>query len=145
VIVEQRVRYAIYQQTAATGQVPGFQAVASACGLDSEDVSAACRALAEAHVLILRSDASALWAAPPFSAVPTPFRVHAGGRVYYAPCAWDAFGIPAALKTDASIDAWCPASGQKLAVGVSDRAAYGDGIIHLEVPARHFWDDIVYT
>jgi len=145
VIVEQRVRYAIYEQTAATGQVPGFQAVASACGLDVEDVAAACRALAEAHILILRPDASALWAAPPFSAVPTAFRVHADGRVYYAPCAWDAFGIPAALKTDASIDARCPVSGEQLAVGVSDSAAYGDGIIHLEVPARHFWNDIVYT
>jgi hypothetical protein len=145
VIVEQRVRYAIYQYTAATGHVPTFQAVASACGLDVPDVVAACRALAEAHVVILGADATDLWAVPPFSSVPTAFPVHADGRVYYAPCAWDAFGIPAALKADASIAARCPASGHELAVGVSANAAYGHGTIHLEVPARHFWDDIVYT
>ena len=142
---EQRVRYAIYQHTAATGQVPTFQDLAATCGLDVPDVAAACRALAEAHVVILGRGGTDLWAAPPFSAVPTAFRVHAKSRAYYAPCAWDAFGIPAALKADASIAARCPVSGEELTVGVADDVTYGNGIIHLEVPARHFWDDIVYT
>jgi hypothetical protein len=30
----------------------------------------------------------------PFSAVETPHRVEAGGRSWFANCAWDALGIP---------------------------------------------------
>ena len=64
---------------------------------------------------------------------------------WYAPCAWDAFGIPAALKRDAAIDARCAWSGEPIACGVEGGAAYGDGVIHLLVPAARFWDDIAYT
>ena len=42
--------------------------------------------------------------ANPFSAVPTAFRVSAAGRWWYANCAWDAFGICAALHADGRIE-----------------------------------------
>jgi alkylmercury lyase-like protein len=135
----------IYEHTARTGHVPTMEETASASRLGVNDVRAACHALADAHVLILRSDRQQLWAAPPFSAVPTPFRVLADGRSFYAPCAWDAFGIPAALNEDVAIEARCAWSTEVLRVGVRNGESYGDALIHLEVPARHFWDDIIYT
>ena len=45
--------------------------------------------LHDAHALVL-DEAGAIRMANPFSAVPTPYRVHACGRVWYANCAWDA-------------------------------------------------------
>ena len=46
--------------------------------------------------------------ANPFSAVPTPYRVQADGRSWFANCAWDAFGICAALHVDGRIETVVP-------------------------------------
>ena len=139
------VRQTIYTHTVATGRVPTMTEVAERSGLSEADVRASCKLLAEGHVVVLRPDGRELWSAPPFSAVPSSFRVRAGIVSWFAPCAWDAFGIPAALKKDAEIDARCAWSGESLPAGVKQSVAYGRGVIHLEVPARHFWDDIIYT
>src|SRR5215470_14833343 len=79
---------------------------------DRADVLAGWRALEAAHALVL--DGDALRMAHPFSAVPTPHRVRAQGRWWYANCAWDAFGIPAALDCDGEIQTTCPDCGDAL-------------------------------
>jgi DNA-binding transcriptional MocR family regulator len=139
------IRLALYHAIAQGGEVPTVAEIAVTLGLDEADVAAAYHALAEAHVIVLRPGSSEVAWVPPFSAVPTPFRVTAGAVSWYAPCAWDAFGIPAALHRDAVIDARCAWSGAAIPCGVANREAYGDGVIHLLVPAAHFWDDIAYT
>ena len=45
--------------------------------------------------------------ANPFSAVPTAYRVLARDRWWYANCAWDAFGVCAALHADGRIETSC--------------------------------------
>jgi Alkylmercury lyase len=138
------VRVAIYDEVVA-GRDPSAAAIARPVGLDPAVVGEAFRALADAHVIVLRPATTEIAWAPPFSVIPTPFRVHAGDSSWYAPCAWDAFGIPAALKRDADIDAQCAWSGEPIPCGVANGEAYGNGVIHLLVPASHFWDDIAYT
>jgi Alkylmercury lyase len=82
----------------------------------------------------------------PFSAVPTAYRVHARGRWWYANCAWDAFGICAALHSDGRIETSCPDCGEPLAVTVCDERPDDEGLLfHCLVPAAHWWDDIVFT
>jgi alkylmercury lyase-like protein len=84
--------------------------------------------------------------ANPFSAVPTAYRVLADGRWWYANCAWDAFGILAALDVDGLIESSCPDCGEAYAVEVANRRADADGFLfHCLVPAAHWWDDIVFT
>jgi hypothetical protein len=141
----QEVRGAIYAAIVRSGQAPAPVDLAPAVGLRVDEVADAYRALADAHVIVLRNDTVEIAWAPPFSVVPTPFRSRAGSMSWYAPCAWDAFGIPAALKQDASIDARCAWSDEPIGCGVAGGRAYGEGVIHLLVPAAHFWDDIGYT
>jgi DNA-binding transcriptional MocR family regulator len=139
------MRVAIYDAVVRSGRAPNPAQLAAILGLSEEDVAAAYRALADAHVIVLRPGTLEIAWAPPFSLMPTGFQAAAGGMSWYAPCAWDAFGIPAALHRDAAIDARCAWSGETIACGVADGRAYGDGVIHLLVPAAHFWDDIAYT
>lgn len=139
------VRLAIYRTVEATGQAPSAADVARTHNLDVSAVEHAYRALADAHVIVLEPGAATIRWAPPFALVPTPFRVRAGRSSWHAPCAWDAFGIPAALDADARIDAACAWSGEPILCGVEHERAYGTGVIHLLVPAAHFWDDIGYT
>jgi hypothetical protein len=103
-----------------------------------EDVLDAWRRLHDEHALVLDGDAIRM--ANPFSAIPTPYRVLAGGRWWYGNCAWDAFGICAALDVDGRIEF------RGLAVGVRDEKPDDESLVfHCLVPAAHWWDDIVYT
>lgn len=89
---------------------------------------------------------TAIRMANPFSAVPTAYRVLAGGRWWYANCAWDGFGICAALHSDGTIESSCPDCGEPLTVHVRDDQPDTDTLLfHCLVPAQHWWDDIVFT
>ena len=139
------VRLAIYASILQRGAAPAVADVASAHHLEARSVEEAYQALARSHVIVLQAGTLDIWSAPPFSAVPTAFRTSSGRSSWYAPCAWDAFGIAAALASDARIEARCAWSGEPIPCGVADGRAYGNGVIHLLVPAAHFWDDIVFT
>ena len=114
--------------------------------LGGDDVVAGWRRLHEEHALVLDPATDEILMAHPFSAVPTPYRVQADGRSWYANCAWDAFGICAALHTDGTIETSCSDCGGSLTVEVRDEQSSDDSLLfHCLVPARHWWDDIVFT
>jgi len=78
--------------------------------------------------------------------VPTAYRVQAGGRWWYANCAWDAFGICAALHTDGRIEMSCPDCGEALTVEVREQRPDVESLLfHCLVPAARWWEDIVFT
>jgi hypothetical protein len=132
------VRRAIYAALVRSERPPEPADLALEMAVDQQVIADIYHALADAHVIVLRPGTVKIAWAPPFSAVPTPFRAMAGPMSWHAP-------IPAALKGDAVIDARCAWSGGRIACGVEGGAAYGSGVIHLLVPAAHFWDDIAYT
>jgi hypothetical protein len=78
--------------------------------------------------------------------VPTPHVVEADGRTYFANCAWDALGVPAALHRPGIVHSRCAQSGEPLdlAVGLEGPGA-SDWLFHCPVPAARWWDDIVFT
>jgi hypothetical protein len=96
-------------------------------------------------VIVLQPGTTRILWAPPFSVVPTSFRVGAGEFSWYAPCAWDSFGVLASLSQDGFIDARCAYTGELVPCGVEGGRSFGQGVIHLLVPAAHFWDDIFFT
>jgi len=113
---------------------------------DPVEVVAAWRRLHDAHALVLDAGADELRMANPFSAVPTAYRVRAGGRWWYANCAWDAIGICAALRVDGRIETTCPDCGEPIAVEVRDERPDDESLLfHCLVPAREWWNDIVFT
>jgi len=111
-----------------------------------DEVVAGWRRLHDAHALVLNPATDELRMANPFSAIPTAFRVRARDRWWYGNCAWDAFGICAALHADGRIETSCPDCGERLAVDVrGERPDDASLLFHCLVPARHWWDDIVFT
>ncbi len=104
------------------------------------------RELHRAHALVLNPQTDEIRMANPFSAVPTVHRVQAAGRWWYANCAWDALGICAALDVDGHIETSCPDCGEEIALEVRDRTVDDERVLfHCLVPARQWWDDIVFT
>jgi hypothetical protein len=102
--------------------------------------------LAAGKVLILASNDGQIWAANPFCAVPSGFRVEIADRKYWGICIWDAFGIAAALGRDAVISATCGDCGVPMRFEIRNgQLAAGEGIVHFGVPAHHWWDNIGFT
>src|ERR1051326_679532 len=114
------VRVHVFEKAAATGQVPQPRTISQALGRSEADVRAALHALAAAKVLILAPNDGNIWAANPFCAVPSGFRVRPGGKRYWAICIWDALGIAAALDADAVITALCGDCGDEMTLEVRD-------------------------
>jgi hypothetical protein len=84
--------------------------------------------------------------APPFSGIETPFKVRCNGRTFYANCAWDAYGVLAALQNDGNVDAWDAYSNEPISLLMQDGQPMLENIaVHFAVPAAHWWDDIIYT
>ena len=104
------------------------------------------RRLHDEHALVLEPDGSAIRMLSPFSGVPTPYRVEAGGRSWFGNCVWDALGIPAALGVDGHVSATCLDCGDTLEVDVvAGRPEPDDLVAHFLLPAERWWDDIVFT
>jgi hypothetical protein len=113
---------------------------------DTDDVLAGWRRLHDAHALVLDPGTDELRMLNPFATAPTAYRVRAGGRWWYANCAWDALGICAALHADGVVETSCADCGDPLRVAVRDERPDDTSLLfHCLVPAAHWWDDIVFT
>ncbi|MBM3821233.1 MAG: hypothetical protein FJW14_19755 [Acidimicrobiia bacterium] len=142
----QQVRLHVFGEAAATGRVPQRGQIAAALRAPETAVQEALRELASGKAIILAPHDGDIWAANPFCAVPSPFRVAARGTRYAAICIWDALGIPAALGADATIHAACGDCGAPMTLEVvGDRLASAEGVVHFAVPALRWWDNIGFT
>ncbi len=141
------VKLKIYATIAETTEPPDAAAVAVALGASLEEVSAAFQRLYQKRLLVLEPGIpTRIRMAPPFSGIETTHLVKAGGKAYYANCAWDAFGVAAALHQDAEIESSCPDCGEPMLFHVRDgKPAPQNCAVHFAVPAALWWRDIVYT
>ena len=141
------IRNHLYASFAQRGNAATPVDAAEALGLAEEDVADAYRRLDDAHALVLEPGTTRIRMLNPFSAVETQHRVEAGGRSWFANCAWDALGIPGALHIDGGVNSRCPDCGEQLELEVRDgELVRGAGLlVHFIVPARHWWDDIAFT
>ena len=142
-----RIRNHVYSTFLREGRAQTTAETAAALALGEDEVAAAYRRLHDAHALVLRPGTTDLLMLNPFSAVETPHRVEAGGRSWFANCAWDALGIPAALHADATVRSECPDCGEPLELEVRDGKLVrgAELLVHFVVPARRWWDDIGFT
>ena len=141
---DSQVRFAIYQSF-AEGVVPSAASVAAQVRIPQTTVHESYRRLHEARAIVLDGEKQ-LWMAPPFAARPTPFRVVSGEKTWFAPCAWDAFGIVNLIGCDAESTTACPDCQEPIVHRVvQHRLIDAHGVVHFAVPAARWWDNIGYT
>ena len=139
------VRLFVYQFFIEHDRPPSVDEAASALGIAVERAREAYASLHRRHALFLQPGTLDVRMAHPFSARPTPFRVHIGAHAYYANCAWDMLGIPAALHADARIDAVYSDTGETASVSVVNGAVHGAGAVYFSLPFRQWYDDLIFT
>jgi hypothetical protein len=139
------LRNATYRCFAELGRAPTPADVAATSGVAEEDVRSGWRRLHDGHALVL-DDAGEIRMANPFAAQPTDFKVEAAGRSWFANCAWDAFGIGAALHVDSRFETHCPDCGERIPIRIHEgRPDDQTPIFHVLVPAARWWTDIGFT
>ncbi len=135
-------RNLVYARFVELGRVPRFEEL----GVEPEEGKELLRRLHDAHALVLERGTNEIRMLSPFSSVPSAYRVTAGDRTWFANCAWDAFGVCAALGVDGHISAACADCAEPIEIDVHGRAAQPDEhLFHVLVPAARWWDDIVFT
>ena len=140
------LRNLTYARFAELGRAPTAAEMAASSRRSRAEVMAGWRRLHADHALVLDQVTGEIIMANPFSAVPTGYRVEAAGRWWYGNCAWDAFGICAALHADGRIETSCPDCGHPLRIAVRDQRPDDPSLLfHCLVPAARWWDDIVFT
>lgn len=141
-----RLRNVTYRLFVELGRAPTADEVAAGGGVSPIEVVEGWRRLHQQHALVLDETRAAVLMANPFSAVPTRYRVEAGDRSWWANCAWDAFGVCDVLGGDGRIETVCLDCDAPLVTQV--RRTEPDDVeqvFHCLVPARQWWDDIVFT
>ena len=140
------LRNQTYRLFVDLGRAPSVEETAVEAGLTTDETGAGWRRLHDAHALVLYPGSTEIRMANPFAAQPTPYRVTASRRSWYANCAWDAFGICAALDVDGRIETICSDCDDEIVVEVVNRRPDSEMVVfHCLVPAARWWDDIVFS
>ncbi len=143
---DKEIRRVIFDTLMRTGKAPLAAEVASILGVPHDIAHESLQRLADAHMLLLQRASGEILMGGPFSAVPTAFQVESGGVSYWGNCIWDALGIPAMLHQDAEITTACGDCGERMQLRIEGgNLAPAEGIIHFAIPARRWWDNLVYT
>ena len=143
---ELAIRHFVYRHFVEQARPPTVAESAEAFNISENLAGDMYRRLHEGHFLFLEDGMPTIRMANPFSAVPTSFQVRAAGQTYFANCAWDMLGIPAAMGADAEIEARCADCGQlhRLALRGGRLQAMG-GLVHFLLPFTSWYDDLVFT
>lgn len=135
----------VYASLIERAVVPSLDQIAGAVGGDRSSIA---RLIREAKIgkTLLLDDTDAIWMAGPFSARPTTYHVQTDDRKWFANCAWDALGIGPIVGAPVDVAMRCTDCGEALRFHLTpDSSKVPDWIVHLLVPARHWYDDIGFT
>ena len=141
-----QVRHFVYNHFADTIYAPSVEVTALHFKISNEEAGKYYKELHNRHALFLDPDELTIRMANPFSGIPTDFKIHANGKTYFANCAWDMLGIPAALHTDAIIDAVFTESNEAVQLEVNNgQITNYDLLVHFPLPFASWYDDLVFT
>ena len=141
-----QVRHFVYSHFADTTHPPSVDETAQHFNINIEEAGTLYKELHNRHAFFLEPDTLTVRMANPFSGIPTDFKVHANGKTYYANCAWDMLGIPAALHTDAVIKAICTESNESVQLEIRDgKVTNSELLVHFPLPFARWYDDLVFT
>ena len=140
------IRHFVYRYFVDHTRPPSVGETAQTFGLTEAEVEAAYDRLHQNYFFFLEPGTTNIRMANPLSAIPTKFKVHLGGKSYWANCAWDMLGIPAMLQAEATIEAVFENTGKPVLITVkAGQVRHDGGVVHFPLPVRQWYDDLILT
>ncbi|OJJ14594.1 hypothetical protein BKI52_41915 [marine bacterium AO1-C] len=143
----EKIRYHINQFIFDQGFAPSPTQLAKLSHSSEEEVKVALDHLVEKHTLVLHPNSFKIWVAHPFALFPTLFWVTSDDKSWYSNCTWCSFGI-AALCQPKDVQIHTKLSGEKEAATihiVNGEVQEKDWLVHFPIPAKKFWNNVIYT
>lgn len=146
----QRVRLRVYEHFLEHSVPPVAEQLMAELGLTRDETARVLAELEGQRNLALVRGTQRILMAWPFSALATPFRVHARGRDYFANCSWDAIAFHGMLgDDDVAIDSFCHHCAQPIRIELGGgRATVVEPpatLVYLALRPSQWWDDIITT
>lgn len=142
------LRFIVYRHFVETGSAPTRASLIQLIG-NADTTDGMLRDLHDRHMLVLDDRPvriGEIRMALPFAAEPTNWRVTNERGTWWANCAWDSLAILAALDTDGRIESTWSDTGEPASFVITGAELDDtDGDISFPLPARRWWDDIVFT
>ena len=144
--LDRDVRVFVFKHFVENTRPPSTAETSDALNISAADSAASFDRLAASRAIVLERGTHDIRMANPLSAVPTAFPVAVGGKHYYGNCIWDSMGVVAMLGGTGTIESKCGCCGEPMPLTINKLELEPvEGIVHIGVPAAHWWDDIVYT
>ena len=146
----QRVRLRTFETFVETSVPPLVEQLMREFALSRVDTETVLDDLVASRSIALVKGTHRILMAFPFSAVATPFAVHARGRDYFANCSWDAVAFHAMLGEDpVDIDSYCQHCAEPIRIefraGRAVRVEPAATIVYLALRPTEWWTDIITT
>src|SRR5262245_59143686 len=130
------LRTAVYRHFASIGRSPTLDAMCAATGGTRQQVGDGYRRLYARRMLVPADDLASIRMAPPFSGVATQHHAVVNGTEYLANCAWDSFGVVAALGGSGDVRSRCEQTLEPLVLHLApDGPPPSPWLFHCVVPA----------
>lgn len=145
-LADQDLRGLLTRAIARLGHAPSPADLAREAGGTVAQVEDGLRRLHQAHALLLHPHRCEPWAVHPFALSPGSCWVETAERGYWANCLYCALGIAAALRADARITTRLGGEAETARYRVEGgRLLDTQGVFHLSVPARQWWDNVIHA
>ena len=145
---DQRVRGILTRAIAELGYAPAPEALAASVGCDLETLATHLQKLADAHALLLHPGTTRPWVVHPFALAPGSCWVRTPKRGYWANCLYCAFGIAAALDSDALVTTRYGGEEEPARYEVRRKSGVvtpTSDVFHLSTPVAHWWDNVIFA
>ncbi len=143
------LRKYIFDSFLETARAPAVEEIMQRFRVERDGAIERLLELQAAHHLLLVPGTHRILMANPFSNLPTPFRVSAGAKTYFANCAWDAIAIHVMLDREVRISSYCHHCGAPIELGLAEgKRVAGEGkdlLVFLGTPVSKWYDNLVVT
>jgi hypothetical protein len=143
------VRKYIFDHFFEYSSAPPLEEVMQRFGYTRKEAFARFKELEADHHVVLVPGTQRILMANPFSAVSTPFRVYAGGRRYFANCAWDTVALHVMIDAETGIESFCHHCAESIEMSLSGgkvkSSKPSDPMIFLSTPVAKWYDDLINT
>ena len=137
------VHHVVLTSIVADGRAPSPARLAAAIGASEPEAVAAMRRLHDGHGLVLHPGSTDVWAAHPFSLVPTHHWVETERRGWWAPCVWCALGVVALVGEPACIYTRLGGESEPVVLECAGgRVTPARLVAHFPVPVARAWDNV---
>ena len=143
---QDKVRIEVNRYIFNKGFAPTTLELSKALRTSEDTVKVGLRQLADNHAIVLHPNSFDIWAAQPFALFPTLFWVESGEKKWWGNCTWCSLGIASLTKQSTTIFTKVSGEEEPIRIDIIDnKVIQKDLLVHLPIPAKRFWDNVIYT